>query len=758
MRRALIVAVETYPRSQGLDGSLPGTTATALAFRDWVITRKRVQPGDILFCAAADAAGRTHGTDRADILRAILTLVQTGKDSTDELYVFYSGHGFAYPISPSRKPVDVLVGADFEQLALSGGACLQLQEIQTKLWYAMGPGNHYYFVDACRTLVQPTDINVPDCGVIFGTSDLGRPTVYTMCSTTVGQPAWVASGFPKALIDGLAGAGRAKGWNGARLVVTFDLLGRYLLGKVGSQPIDSTQEGTGDGVLLEIDPVPAYACDIVVDDAQPGDGFVADVLDSRRRPLASQRFDGPSHTLTLAPDDYFISLTNGTAPLLLAEPPSLPVDLYEPRRLRFQKGAPPAIPAARLAVNGGGASTTVEITHVQTGQQIKAPAGMFAGDLMPGTYSVKVRQGGDTVAAQDVTLMPGLQRTLELSSMRSPSPVSAAIVQALPAAARAGDLTLLSDTLGEPLASSDPGLLLALAGASRIVADPDTFSKLRALPLARFDDLRSEQSAIYVLAERGGQAAPSQIKFGDDAWHPIAAAGSLSAIGEERRIVAPGAQIVSFHTAGYLTASILVRTYAGYVTLLVATSDASGRPRYQQFALPAWHIAPTLPLRQTAYLLKGPRTPLQVVWDSSVMQGQFARRQRMAPGDAEPAAATWRALRGQEWINPMMTALAAYDLVRAGLQSDERPDRRFDVLHLAILLHRYFESPDSEALANLAGGRRRPRSSPAMLDGVLAMLPELRLPLPADRLDYESPWTLFRGAVPPPESAGDTRP
>ena len=32
------------------------------------------------------------------------------------------------------------------------------------------------------------------------------------------------------------------------------------------------------------------------------------------------------------------------------------------------------------------------------------------------------------------------------------------------------------------------------------------------------------------------------------------------------------------------------------------------------------------------------------------------------------------------------------------------------------------------------------------------------LPLPADHLDYESPWTVWRGAVPPPDDGGERRP
>jgi len=782
MRRALIIAVESYPKSQGIDSSLPGTTAAALDFRTWLVTRKQVPDANIVFCAADGTAGRTHGTNRADVLSAIYTLVQTGKDNTDELYVFYSGHGFAYPTSPSRKPVDVLIGADFEQAALSGGACLKLQEIQTKLWYAMGPGSHFYFVDACRTLVQPTDIDVPNTGVIFGTSDLGRPTVYTMCSTTVGQPAWVASGFPQALITGLGGAGRAKGWSGPRLVVTFDLLCRYLLSQVARQPIDSTQEGAGDGVLLEIAPIPSYACDILVDGAQPADAFIADLRDSRQRPLAAESFSGASHTVTLAPDDYFVSVTMNGQSLPLADPPASPIDLYEPRKLRFQKpaprpvtppaaapastpaaapaGAPAAAPAAapvpvtpparavpaaataRLVVNGGG-PTTVRITHVQTGEQISAAAA-FAGNLVPGTYSVTVQQGGDTVASQDVTLPAGRHVTLDLASMRIPSAVTASLLEALPAEARAGDMALLSESLGQPLASSDPALFLTIAGASRIVANPASFTKLNSLPLATFDDLTSTESAVYVLSGCSADA-PHQIKNGDGAWRALATPGTMSSVCHDRTVGAPGTQIVSMFVPGHQTLAILVRTYPGCVTLIILTLDKSRHVRCQQFVLPAWHLAMQLPTVWTDTLLAGPRTPLQVVWDCYAMQRQFAKRQTMAPNDAEPAAQTWQALRTGTWIDPLMSALAGYNLVRTGLTSEARSA----VLSLASQLRTQYAAADAEALCKLAGYPfQAPASPPLMLDGVVAL--EVAMPLRMDHLDYESPWTVWRGAVDAP--------
>jgi len=78
MGRALIIGVENYANSHGLDATLPGTTQAATQFRQWLIDRKRLAADQILFCAEAGTAGRTHGTNRADLLRAMLDVVQGG--------------------------------------------------------------------------------------------------------------------------------------------------------------------------------------------------------------------------------------------------------------------------------------------------------------------------------------------------------------------------------------------------------------------------------------------------------------------------------------------------------------------------------------------------------------------------------------------------------------------------------------------------------------------------------------------------------
>ena len=55
---------------------------------------------------------------RKDILKALLQLKQDGQNATDELYVFFSGHGFSFVQKPGSR-ADVLMSADFEVRVLS---------------------------------------------------------------------------------------------------------------------------------------------------------------------------------------------------------------------------------------------------------------------------------------------------------------------------------------------------------------------------------------------------------------------------------------------------------------------------------------------------------------------------------------------------------------------------------------------------------------------------------------------------------------
>ena len=69
--RALIIAVEKYPLlREALAGDLSDTVATALAFREWLVTTKQVPEANILFCSEPRVPESTAGATRAEIRMA----------------------------------------------------------------------------------------------------------------------------------------------------------------------------------------------------------------------------------------------------------------------------------------------------------------------------------------------------------------------------------------------------------------------------------------------------------------------------------------------------------------------------------------------------------------------------------------------------------------------------------------------------------------------------------------------------------------
>src|ERR1039458_5955868 len=94
--RALIIAIEDYPQATSLANKLKGTNNSATQYFNWLTGPKQVAPGDVWLCAGNSltfSGVRKFGTTRAEILKALLNLVATGKDTTAEFYCFISSHG-----------------------------------------------------------------------------------------------------------------------------------------------------------------------------------------------------------------------------------------------------------------------------------------------------------------------------------------------------------------------------------------------------------------------------------------------------------------------------------------------------------------------------------------------------------------------------------------------------------------------------------------------------------------------------------------
>ncbi|HYU30750.1 MAG TPA: caspase family protein [Thermoanaerobaculia bacterium] len=668
--RGLIIAIESYAKIQGFGGELPGTTAAGVAFRQWLLQEKQAAPGDVLFCTEdAAAEGRTSGAKASEIIDALAELYAQSKDDTEQLYVFFSGHGFVFQEDPRKRAADVLLAADFTSVGdpTAGRRGIKLDEVQTKLQMAMGSGDHFYFIDACRNKVN--EIDVAGTGLTLGRSVTGDPTVYTLYSTNRGAAAFLNSNFSQHLLAGLRGAGRAKVWRpDGEMEVTHASLRDYVREKLAGQETDARVDGDGRGLILEIKAAPTYACTLEVDGAAEEDEFTLALADSRGRPIGgAQTFKGPKFSFSQSPDFYRLRITQQGAPLVPAE---RTIDLWDACSVRFS---------------------------------------------MPGTLVQ------ESVIEAPPMMLPG---TLPVEEP-PPSPVREAIVSRLPPYAIDGSRVSLSESLGW-ITDDDLGLWLAIAGASRIVRDPDSFSKLRNLPLERFEDVQPGGSAVYVLAGRddliGLRAAVGPARLAQWIFSQEVVPG-VSGFRHLRIAAQPGPLVLSLAAPDESPITFVSHCLPGRVTLVVATGSATrGGFRIQQLLLPLAHLA------------AAPETgnPLEVVKRSSLAQRQFARKREVG------------ALPSEDLLDPVTGLVAGYEALRRG----RRQEAEVCIGKLRAL---YPGLPDIEALARLSGQPFvRPASPPMILDGLLAFedYPALLPPdLPEDRLDYSGPWTAWRRAV-----------
>jgi hypothetical protein len=333
---ALIIAIENYPDAEDMPKTVPGSISAAESFYRWLTGVKQLNPNHVTICC--DAGGfdghPRYGTRRSAVIEAISSLVETWRDRAFDLFVFFSGHGFALDDWQTRA-VDVLVCSDYENSSVSGRACVRLDELREKLSFSVGGGHHYFFIDSSRTLMTADKIKVFSLGILFRPAMLGFPTRYTMYSTAYGERALLYSSFSGALIDGLNGKGSAKMWVGGEMYVTFDSLTAYVQSRL-NRPIDSYRDGPGRGYLLKIDHLPTYRLSVEVRNARPSDEFT--LLLRWQEAYHEHAFRGASTELTLLPNYYGLRIFwHGLELSQVNPPPGQILDIFSESHAVFEK-------------------------------------------------------------------------------------------------------------------------------------------------------------------------------------------------------------------------------------------------------------------------------------------------------------------------------------------------------------------------------------------------------------------------------------
>ncbi len=763
--RALIIGIELYPNAKDLADTIKGATASAERFFQWVTTTgeppwvktgKTIAPADCYVCTKGGSfpGANLFGTEREQIADAVKALVTAGQDQTDELYVYFSGHGYGFSDSPERRAVDILVGSDYQLAADDGGKCLKLQELQEKLWSVLGGAHHYYFIDACRNLIGSDAIEPIALGRVLGKpARRGRPTKYTLYSTAYGTTAQINSDFGPALLDGLNGKGDAKGFapNGS-LYVMFEALSKYVQNRIKPQRLDQNRDGTGDGYIVEVNPVPTYRCAIQVRGAAATDRFTVSLHPPGDPTLArTETFTGPAFSLPFRPGNYVVEVRRDTVPLSrVTPPPSASVNFWDDCAAEF---AIPAAPAPSSLESVGLESLppppppdpTVSIPAIPN---VEAHAvSMATGEtrtidahptsLSPGDYEVTMTENGAPIMRTVTTLKAGDRVQFGAEPL---DPVRASIASAVGGLKPNGAVEF-SETLG-PMANRDLGLWLTLMGASRIIAPPQTFSELRNVQLADVTMCAPNSTGVYFLAATDGEAMP-RLQLSGGPINSVAPVAGLHGVYHVLSPTAVGPQLVTLQSD-----NAQPRTFASWclpnrLTLFVCSPGSRGQLQINQFILPMFHLVNNLDPMVRGLVAEYDR-PLRVVRSAYLFQASFGAKREIIPASDDDKN-VWNALLYGKWLDPLMSLLACYEILRRGDENDKGTLRNVVLPNL----RRYFGGlPDIAAIADqLDQPSALPHDPPLFREGLL-VLPELEgaLPLPSDRLDFHHIWTAWRGA------------
>lgn len=779
--RAFVIAIQNYSKGESLP-NLPGTNKDAEAFIRWLVDKKGVKPSDILCCTEKTIKARTTGTTSNEIIAELGKAVKKWADKTDELYFYFSGHGFSYSASAFEKSIDILVASDFAELATSGRACLKLDEIKTKLWKALGPKHHYYFIDACRNEIAADAINPSDTGLGFPSSQLGTPTVYKLFSTADGSVSKTTSGFTPLLVKGLSGGGRAKGIRSNHMYVIFDLLGAYMKKELqaAGQDVDFSREGNGDGFVLELKPIPETKCEIKVAKAKPGDEFVLTIQDVKGF-RKKKKFKGPSFEFSIFPDDYSFELSHASASVLRKPPPEDPVDLYDPCVLNFELKISAKTSNTTKAIKQGKKSKALiagqpfgltGITSKDSLSPVTWPPGADRKRKSKKGRPVPVSEGPSVAPAvtgvlhakcpptphteiEVLSLRTGEVQRVETDFQKEVPPgeyqiklrergitvsthqvtVKAGKTKTVNLVVRPkdkvrtsilkavkaderGGASVFSETSLGPLANQDLGLWLSLFGASRILGQAGQFKKLERLPLQTFNDVKKNEAVVYVLAGFEKFAGPFAVGL---SFGPQVKWQVLKEVkGLEK--------IYELRLPATVGPHLLSLQIPRRPPITFATHCLPNRATLATFAQDkegrlTFHQS-ILPIRHlTKYLDPMVRGYLQgnmlgVVRTMTLAQSQFARKRSVKEQLEKSDQNVWNDLVHHKWLDPLMALIAAYDVIRHGSRDEARSLLKI----VNSNLKKHFEGMgDVEAIAKLLGSPWTPPTAPPVfLDGVMA--------------------------------------
>jgi hypothetical protein len=691
-------------------------------------------------------ADKGHGS-------AFDALVISARDKADEVYIFFSGHGIGFSDDTGAPAVDILIGSEFGEpsTSASGAACLRFSELRERLRLALGPGKHFYFIDACRNVMTKNDVNPNTSLGVWGRSTRGNGTSYVLFSAGPGDVARVDSGFSAAVLSGLNGNGRAKTWIGGSMHVTFDYLTSYVQQMLKKDDLEPEKKGplAADDRIVSLNPTPKSNCEVQVIGAGPDDRFKLNAVDVRNSPRRSFRFVGPRKTIPLLPEDYLFQLTSTAgAAIPQVEPAPQPtgVDLYDDRKVQFQMGLPatptpsgsPIAAKASVTVTGIPGADIVfhEIASGRT-KSIHLKNNEITKTLQPGHYKASLQDGNFNLGSFRFEVSPGATQNLDFAP-KAAQGAKLSLSKRLPID---GSLINFSESLsGVP--DWNLGLWLAVLGASRIVAANDTFSKLRSIELDNVNDTKPNKSALYVLAgELDADRVP--VCGVGPVWKTMRAVKDVPGLFQTSLEFEPGSLLVTYALDEQQATTVLTHGLPNRATLITFAQDERYGRQIQQFILPIHSLMDRLSKKELKYLRDRNNLPLPLIRYMSTAQRLFARQAPIKGHTHQVGDRYWSELLYGKWLNPLMALIACYELIRRG--SADKNQMRIVLGNMRT----YFPGlPDTEVIAMLVGAEHAPpTSAPLLMDGTMAVSGRDILPLPEAKLDFEGIWTSWRNAV-----------
>lgn len=746
-RRALIIGIEDYANSDGsIEKKLDGTLDSALAFRAWLEKKwddDQVPDADrqIIFCSEPAIAGGRPASSEG-LTQAFIDLRNEGQNATEEFFFYFSGHGFSFVERAGVPRNDIMITSDFRSAEKSGGACMNLASAINWFRQHLGPGRQYYFVDACRNDIDAKRINPGNLVPPSDPQTSEEASTFLLQSTAPSATAAVDGRFAKALLDGLHGKSTAKIWDEEEddaMLVRFDTLRVFVRGRMTPQvPWANVagSEGETDGIIARFRPAPTLQCTVNITGGTKSPMGTIVAVGRRDRAPVSSPIAGASTLFVLKPDSYRISVSLDQGQLRESEK-SLPIHDDEVLNFEIVTFGAPVAPAPGGTVDIiVREDRTVELTDKAAGKTRRYRGGRTTG-VPPGSYAaIVLNEKTPSVLADDplfeagtATQIVGPTGTLAHKSIASRFDT------------RDGGI-VFSGTLG-PLGNTELSVWLAILGGGRVLAGAphSDFSLIAALPLYDFTLKKPGSSLVYVLAgfedgETFLQAAVSK-EITEPTWRVASSVSEMPGLLEAVIDTAPGPTFVSVKVSDGPAATFASLSLPNRATLVTVTLDEGGLPVISQYILPIGGLIDHLDAQVTEKLRS--RDPLQDLLLLTKATEAFRRRKdfRKTLPDHFLDDVLYA-----KWLDPLGAAMAAYELIRRG--------RTENLSVVMANLETYFpDLPDTAALALLAGLRGRGLGAvPLFQDGLRALAEGgPKLPLPAALLDYDSPWTLWRGVV-----------